>query len=120
MSTLAAPLRAVIGWVCTVPILMLGHIAFRSESLGVALQMYAKLLVPRQYLILGLRENTYVVAAIVMIGIFVTYGTVNVVLPFLRRNRFTWFLAQATVYGLLIAIVFTYLRPNNQFIYFQF
>jgi D-alanyl-lipoteichoic acid acyltransferase DltB (MBOAT superfamily) len=119
-SGLGRPLRAAIGWLATMPLLFLGNVVFRCESIGVALRMYAKLLVPRQYLVMGLNENNYLIAAVIMLGIFLAYASARVAIPFLQRNRVVWAVAQTAVYGVVIVIVFTFLRPMNQFIYFQF
>jgi D-alanyl-lipoteichoic acid acyltransferase DltB (MBOAT superfamily) len=113
-------LRTIGGWAITVPPLMLGFIAFRAQTISEALQMYAKLLDPRQYLDLGLNENAYLVAALVLLGMLFTYWFEQVVVPILESYRAPWVALQGVAYSVCIALVFVFLRPINQFIYFQF
>ena len=93
---------------------------FMGIAIGDALGMYAKLLDPRQYAALGLDENTYVVAAAVMLAVLSAYAFKRTVGPILRRNRVTWAVVETAGFGVVIALVFVFLRPINQFIYFQF
>ena len=61
--------RNVIGWLITLPIVMLSWIPFRAQSLVDAFSMWATLFSPAQYTWLGMRENTYLITAILLIGI---------------------------------------------------
>jgi hypothetical protein len=65
--------RVLAGFAVTVPLAMLGWIPFRADGLGTALQLLGKVLEPRAYLSLGMRENTYLVAALVMLMVMAAY-----------------------------------------------
>jgi D-alanyl-lipoteichoic acid acyltransferase DltB (MBOAT superfamily) len=109
-----------LGWATTLPLAMLSWIPFRAESLGAALSMWAKLLVPRQYLGLGMHENTYLVAALLLLGVVGAWLAREYVIPPLRRVPVAWPVVQTAGYAVVIALMFVFLRPINQFIYFQF
>jgi alginate O-acetyltransferase complex protein AlgI len=108
------------GFAITVPLAMLGWIPFRAESVSVALQMFAKLVDPREYLWLGMRENSYLVAALVMVAMVLAWTVRESALPMLQRYPLALSVALTTTLGAMIALIFIFLRPINQFIYFQF
>jgi D-alanyl-lipoteichoic acid acyltransferase DltB (MBOAT superfamily) len=112
--------RALAGFAVTVPLAMLGWIPFRAEGLGAALQLLGKVLQPRAYLSLGMRENTYLVAALVMLMVVAAYFVRETLVPWLETRPVAWALAQTAAYSVAFALVFVFLRPINQFIYFQF
>ena len=82
--------------------------------------MYAKLFQPGQYLLLGMRENVYLIAALILLGMIGVYLGQVVVVPKLRHRHLTYALAESAALGGIIALVFIFLRPIKQFIYFQF
>ncbi len=108
------------GWTLTLPLMMLAWISFRAASLTDALAMYAKIFDPRLYLQLGLRENTYLQAAVVMLCVLLSWVFKEAILPLISRHRVPWAIANTLGYAVAIALVFVLLRPINQFIYFQF
>ena len=112
--------RTVGGWLLTLAIAMLGWIPFRATSLASTFAMFGKVIDPRQYFSLGLFENTYLITAVLMVGMVVTYFVETRLAPRLSERLWLWLPAQSVTYGFLIAAVFIYLRPIRQFIYFQF
>jgi alginate O-acetyltransferase complex protein AlgI len=108
------------GWVVTLALSMASWAPFRAQTLSDALVMHGKLIDPTAYRSLGLRENNYLVAAVVMLGMVVTYLVYQYVLPL--RNRYAaWFVPLDIVsWGVQLALLFIFLRPVKQFIYFQF
>ena len=54
----------------TLPIMMLSWIPFRASSLSDAFSMWSKLFNPFKYTWLGMRENTYLITFLVLIGFF--------------------------------------------------
>jgi alginate O-acetyltransferase complex protein AlgI len=127
-------LRSIIGWIVTVPAIMLGWIFFRSASLGQAIDLLAKVVQPAGYLSLaGLRSGylwsalpiniepmTYLAAGGLLIGTVVVHFFQRSVWPRLARYSVVG-IPPALIYGALVsAAVFIYLRPARQFIYFQF
>lgn len=113
-------LRVYGGWTLTLPAVMLGWIPFRAQNLSDVGTMYAKLLNPQNYLWLGMRENTYLITAILLILVILGY--------YLHRHWREWldgmtgsaFVAKTAALSVVTALVFVFLRPINQFIYFQF
>ena len=89
-------------------------------GLQIALQMYSKLFNPQNYFFLGLRENTYIVAFFLLIGIFITYYVHKIVIPYLRQKNVTIAIFETIFMSIVIILVFIYLQTINQFIYFQF
>lgn len=104
----------------TLPLVMLSWIPFRAVSVHDALAMFAKLASPRDYLWLGLRENTYLVAAVVLMLMLLAYAVHLYGVRFIRRWHWVHFTAETTAMAVVIALVFVFLRPISQFIYFQF
>ena len=107
-------------WAVTLGASMLGWVPFRAASVSDALGMWGKVVDPRTYGSLGLRENTYVVAALTMLAIVGAYGVHTWVAPRLRRRPVASFVAKTAVYTAVFSLVFIFLRPIAQFIYFQF
>ena len=108
------------GLIITLPLMMLAWVPFRAENINVAFQMWSKVLNPYDYTWLGMRENTYLITTLILFGIFIIY--------FIRKRIITRFnfsyssLAIADIFsvGIMVSLVIIFLRPVNQFIYFQF
>ena len=113
-------LRALIGWAVTLPAVMLAWVFFRARDVGQALAMYSKVFTPSEYQGLGLRENTYLVAALMMMLVLVAYSIERWVAPALQRRPWLFATVEMPVMAVAIALVFIFLRPISQFIYFQF
>jgi alginate O-acetyltransferase complex protein AlgI len=112
--------RAGGGWAVTLGLAMASWAPFRAEKLTDALIMHGKLINPLAYRGLGLRENNYLVAAAVMLGMLVTHVVYRRVLP-LRAKLPAWFVPLDILWlGVSLALIFIFLRPVKQFIYFQF
>ncbi len=112
--------RVVGGFAVTLPLAMLGWIPFRADDLPSALAMMAKTVDPRAYGALGMRENTYLVTALVLASVMAAYATRTWLLPEIERHPVAWVLIRSAGFAVAIALVFVFLRPINQFIYFQF
>lgn len=112
--------KLLMGVIITLPLMMLGWIPFRAESLHQTFVMWGKLINMSEYFRLGMRENTYLVSFTILIGIFIS--------SFLRKIFFTnsiivnWSkqMIDIIIIIILVASVIVFLRPINQFIYFQF
>ena len=113
-------LKKIGGLVLTLPIIMLSWIPFRAESLSVTFSMWAKVVDPFSYAALGMRENAYLVAAVIMFGVVATYLIKNKLMPIFNRAGLTLVLAETIAFSVMIPLVIIFLRPINQFIYFQF
>lgn len=108
------------GFMLTLPTMMLGWIFFRASSLSHALTMLGKVISPTTYESLGMRENIYLVAAILLVGVLIAYG----VREWYRRTHKRWCIAkmigETAFYVVVLVMVFIFFRPIHQFIYFQF
>lgn len=113
-------LRNAGGWVVTLPLVMLGWIPFRASSLWDFLAMWRTVLQGKDYFWLGLRENTYLVAALLLAGFFITSWAKKYFLPLLRQRIFLSQAVETVAFSVIIGLVFVFLRPISQFIYFQF
>jgi D-alanyl-lipoteichoic acid acyltransferase DltB (MBOAT superfamily) len=108
------------GWAITLPLAMLSWIPFRAIDLQKTFAMYAKLFQPREYLWLGLRENDYLVAATMLVATIIAHWTTQFVVPRLARRPILRFVLDTTSLTVIFLLVFIFLRPLVQFIYFQF
>lgn len=107
------------GWCISLPFLMLGWIPFRVNKISTVKAYAGKLLHPSQYLWLGMRENTYLVTAFIMLLTIITYFVYRYLVPVIA-NTILGQIAYLTVFSIMIALVIVFLRPISQFIYFQF
>ena len=112
----------VVGGICvTLPIMMLAWIPFRAESIFDAFAMWSKILDPYSYGSLGMKENTYLITACLLISIYITWSVKNKLLPIIdKNNRRILIYGEILVFSVLIPLIIIFLRPINQFIYFQF
>lgn len=106
----------------TLPIMMLGWIPFRAVSVEQSLSMWLHVITPTSYFSsLSMKENVYLVALLMLIGFFTTQKFREFLLP---QNVVNFGLVTriAGILGLtvLCVLVVIFLRPVNQFIYFQF
>jgi alginate O-acetyltransferase complex protein AlgI len=111
--------KRIIGWLTTVPLIMITWISFRAENISDAFTMYMKIFNPYEYFEMNLRENIYLVTTIIFLialsyGLFVKFFNKS---NFKKNNKF---FTNLIVYGVSIPILIIFLRPVNQFIYFQF
>ena len=111
---------AFFGWLFTLPVMMLAWIPFRAESVDITFDMWSKVLNPLAYGWLGMRENTYLVAAIVLAGIIIASIYSKLTIKHERFLRVTLHLLEAIKIAIMTSLVIIFFRPINQFIYFQF
>lgn len=120
IKTLPAAVRSFGGWLITLPVVMLAWILFRAESIGVAREMYEKLFFLQEWSYLGMRENTYLVAFCIFLAMVVAWLSHEYFVIWIHKRKWLWFLGEILISSVAIALVFVFLRPINQFIYFQF
>lgn len=113
---LAHPL---ITWPLVLGISMMSWIPFRAESLTDAFVMYGRFLNPSTFLGMNLRENDYLVSAMLMLIFTGAWGVSTFILPRIKET-IIWAPVRIAQYTLMVAMVLVFLRPINQFIYFQF
>lgn len=114
------PSKKVLGVLITLPVMMLGWIPFRADSVGDALYLYGKLFNHNAYSWLGMRENTYIVAAMLVMGTTVSFYAANYVKELELRKPGRALFYEACLLIVLLPLVYIFLRPISQFIYFQF
>jgi D-alanyl-lipoteichoic acid acyltransferase DltB (MBOAT superfamily) len=109
-----------LGWSITLPLMMLGWIPFRAQSVQDTFMLWSKIFNPNDYLWLGMRENTYIIAALSLMAFLLAYAFHSVKKDFLVKRSAWAFMLATTGYTLGIYLIIIFLRPINQFIYFQF
>jgi alginate O-acetyltransferase complex protein AlgI len=109
-----------VGWGTTLVLVMLAWIPFRANSMDYTLTAWGQLLHPDRYRFLALRETTYLIAAAAFV-VVVAAPFVAMTLSKLKLHR--PMLHDVVMFpGLVLVMIvcIVYLRPINQFIYFQF
>ena len=67
-----------------------------------------------------MRENTYLVCALVLFSHIILYFFINKFGSFFKKLSAISLILEMIFLTFLISILIVYLRPINQFIYFQF
>jgi len=106
------------GFAITLPVMMLAWVPFRADSLSMTFAMWAKIFDLSAYAWLGMRENVYLIAALMLSGIFLVYVVKERLLPYL--SKILLWIGDVASIAIITALVIIFLRPINQFIYFQF
>lgn len=119
-ARLPAGIRLVGGLGITLPMMMIAWIPFRSENMEQALALLGHVVRVHDYTWLGLRENTYVVTAVLLVGVLMARPLYSRVFVALDRSAATAFAANLIGFAILGGLVFVFLRPISQFIYFAF
>lgn len=118
LGVLAPMVRAVGGWVVTLAIGMLAWIPFRARSLEDAFTLLGRVFDYRAYGYLTFQENFYLIIAVMFAAMLLLYFSSR----WLARANAS-FVRAAVETGAIAAtavVVFIFLRPIEQFIYFQF
>ncbi len=110
----------IIGWGITILLSMIAWIPFRTQSLSETFIMYKKLLSPKMYTFLSLRENIYLVTALLFLGVTISYLLSEYIIPHAKKWAYLITPLNIVKFTVIIILVFTFFRPINQFIYFQF
>lgn len=117
---LSENLKKCVGWMVTLPIMMLGWIPFRAQSVQDTLILWSKIFNPSNYLWLGMRENTYIIAALSLTAFLLAYALHTIKKDFWVKHSALTFIVTVAGYTFSIYFIIIFLRPINQFIYFQF
>ena len=123
-------LPPVVGWAVTIPLIMLGWLPFRAENLGETMAMIGLLFDPAAYIDTasgfggGIKHNlsreTYSVATVVWILLLVSWAGWRWGRQFLVERPLAFAACEAAAVAAAIPLVLVFLRPIQQFIYFQF
>jgi alginate O-acetyltransferase complex protein AlgI len=118
---LAIPKSAmsIIGWGVTLAFSMLAWIPFRAEDLETTFALLARIADPGSYFRLGLRENFYLTVFLMFFSMLIARGVWASTKLFENYPAYRA-VAEVGVLSLAMSLVFIFLRPVSQFIYFQF
>ncbi len=110
---------AVLGWGLTLLTVMLGWIPFRATNLSQVFELLTKVIQPKSYFHLAFRENFYLLVFLLLIGMLSCALIAKSNHALLQRNliRRT---GEVVALSTMLFFVFVFLKPANQFIYFQF
>ena len=111
-------LRGFLGWGITLCVVMLSWIPFRARSVSDALQLVGRVFDVRAYGYLSFRENFYLITALLLVAMLALHFGVQAIRK--HRSRFLLRGADLVATTVCIFVVFIFLRPVAQFIYFQF
>ena len=100
-------------------IIMLGWIPFRAESLNHTFALFGAFFDLDRWFFLGLRENTYLITLILFFAVKLTHYFWNKDLA-VMRNSYAYSVMTWVILIPSVLLVLMYLRPLDQFIYFQF
>lgn len=112
--------RNVLNWAITFLFVTLGWMIFRSQGIDEVIWRFVKIFSPKEYLWLGLRENTYLIAVLILLGAILSFFIRKKTVPLLNDLFLFRIVVETLYFTFLFALVFIFLRPINQFIYFQF
>jgi len=112
--------KNLLGTLVTLPIMMLGWIPFRAENIRDTLIMWSKIFQPHEYISMGFRENMYIIAFILLLGMAFTYYMKGSLEALKNKTSRLLFISDFSFIFVLIILVSVFLRPVYQFIYFQF
>jgi alginate O-acetyltransferase complex protein AlgI len=118
LSVFPAGVRTFGGWVVTLAISMLAWIPFRAASLHDSLALMSRVFDVHAYRTLAFRENFYLIVAVIFAGMLATHFIAKhgaKVRSALLRNT-----VETGALIFVIFVLFIFLRPIGQFIYFQF
>src|SRR5262249_27322919 len=112
-------IRNVLGWAVTLVVVMLGWIFFRAPTLPSALTLYVRLFDPSGYLHLSFRENFYLMVTVAVTSMLI-FRWITLTRLFGPAGSGVRAVGDVASVAVATFIVFIFLRPIGQFIYFQF
>lgn len=112
--------NTIVGWGITILFVMLSWIPFRADSLSTTFKMFEKLLQPARYTSIGMRENIYLITFLLLILFLTYYFITEYMKEIWVKFPIVSFWFSILKYAFIFVMVFTFLRPISQFIYFQF
>ena len=118
LGFLPGAIRTLGGWALTLAITMLAWIPFRAQSLGDAFALIGRVFDFRAYGYLTFQENFYLIVAVVFAAMLTMYFLGQWLAR--TQHQFARDLARIGAVAAAAFVVFIFLRPIEQFIYFQF
>lgn len=112
-------IKMLIGWGLTLPVVMLGWIPFRAQSLQASVALLGRVVDFSSYRGLAFRENFYLLVFLMTVGMLAAGLMARAKISFLAKDWIRQIREVVTLSAMIFA-VFIFLRPIGQFIYFQF
>lgn len=109
-----------INWVVSLLIIMLSWIPFRVKSLDDTFTLYSRLFHYKNYTFISLRENTFIIAFCLLKVTISAYLFDKYLKKHLEEHLILNYAYQGIKYFVIVFLTFIFLKPINQFIYFQF
>ncbi|MDC0337014.1 MBOAT family protein, partial [Alphaproteobacteria bacterium] len=106
--------------VLTLPLIMLGWIPFRSDSLTYCFELWGRLFDMEAYTFLGFRENYYLISLMLMFLMIISYALWPIINGAAKVGSVPLSSLRAVMLAFCLALVIVFLKPVQQFIYFQF
>ena len=112
--------HAIVSWAVTLPLISLGWILFRANSLGQAAAMLRAVVTPAAYRTMALQFNFYVITAAVVAAYFLVAG-VRLIASKLGGswNRLGWALSPV-MYAAALVLIIIWSGQESLFVYVQF
>ncbi len=112
-------LGSVFSWTLTLCSVMLAWIPFRAANVRQTFELLGKIIVPQSYLHPSFWANFYIIVFLLLVGMLAAGAIVKAKTPLFHRPLVRR-LGEVAVLTIMIYFVFIFLKPANQFIYFQF
>ena len=110
----------IVGWLITLVLSMLSWIPFRAESLNDTFIMYSKIFSMDNFLFISMRENIYLITFILLVFCSLSFLYSEYISQKLKKAKSVFFVINTIKFTAMFYFVYIFLRPVNQFIYFQF
>jgi alginate O-acetyltransferase complex protein AlgI len=111
---------AFLGWGTTLVLVMIGWVPFRAPTMEYTLIAWSHLLDPVGFFARNLRETTYIVAALALLGTMIMPLAYRMLVSAHDRRPYVMQPVLFAGWAFIMMMVFIYIRPLDQFIYFQF
>ena len=130
-KTIKIKIWAPVSWSLTLILVMLSWIPFRAENLTHTFNLFERLFNLTMWikpdhiggkfpLWLGLHRDSYYVAASILLCMILLWYFKQFILPFLDKYSIVVYSTKIMPFIFLLPIVYLFLQPTSQFIYFQF
>ena len=110
----------IVNWGFTLVISMLSWIPFRANSINDTFVLYSKLFDFSNFFNLSFRENSYLITLLILLIFVTSYFFKIWFIPKIKKNIKLYLVFNILKYFFIIFLIFIFLKPINQFIYFQF
>ena len=110
----------IVSWFIFLQLIMIGWIFFRSESLLISFQMLDNFFIINKWTFLSLKENTYIITALVTIFYLMTPSFIKIFNLLKLKSKIISEVITIASLTIALILILIYNQELNQFIYFQF